>query len=131
MTSHLVSAVSIVIAVGLIVAALRCGRTEEPVQLAGGDDYPTAPIPVVPPAPAVPETRLMLRRDELLWAKFDPDDPEGVITLGLLPEIDGQLGVLVDDNGIAIGLRLDRVEVQGLRDAITNHLVATSKPVRP
>lgn len=125
--------------VALIATALRYRpRTNAAVEPLV-DDYPTTPIPVIPPVPAaevpavgpVLETRLMLRRDELLWAKSDPDDPEGIITLGLLSEAGGQLGVLVDDNGIAIGLRLDRVEVQSLRDAITNHLVASSKPVRP
>lgn len=100
------------------------------------DDYPTTPIPRVPAAPPAPtgppavETRLMLRRDELLWAKSGDDD-EGVITLGLMAAPEGQLGVLMDDNGIAIGVRLDRREVQALRDAVTCHLVDTARPVRP
>lgn len=122
---------AIVTAVALIVVAVRTGRSTQadapaPVEPVA-EEFPTTPIPRIP---AAPETRLMLRRDELLWCKSG-EDPEGVITLGLRSEPAGQLGVLMDDNGIAIGVRLDRFEVQGLRDALTVHLVASSKPVRP
>jgi hypothetical protein len=36
----------------------------------------------------------------------------------------------MDVDGDAVGVRLDRHEVQGLRDALTCHLVASAKPVR-
>lgn len=96
------------------------------------DDYPTAPVPAVPAqaAPLAPSTdRVVLDRRDLLWFKGAVDD-EGPIVLGLTPEPGGQLGVLVDVDGEAAGVRLDRGEVQGLRDALTCHLVGTAKPVR-
>lgn len=93
------------------------------------DDFPTAPIPRVPadPTPA-PRPRSMLRREDLLWHK-GAEDGEGVITLGLLQAPAGQLGVLMDVDGEAVGVRLDRPEVQGLRDALTNHLVHSARSV--
>lgn len=125
-----VLASSSLIAYGLHAAAPVRPRRRSPAPAQQSfADYPTTPIPTISTAQQpVLETRLMLRRDELLWAKSGDDD-EGIITLGLLPEEGGQLGVLVDDNGIALGVRLDRHEVQSLRDAITCHLVATAKPV--
>lgn len=90
------------------------------------------PRPVVaspPPArPAAPTARMVFRTDELLWHK-PTSDAEGTLTLGLLAYPGGQLGVLVDQDGSAVGVRLDRTEVQEMRDAITRHLVATSRPV--
>lgn len=91
----------------------------------GDDEFPTERIPLIEAEPP----RRVLRADELLWHKGAGDD-DGVITLGLLPEPGDQLGVLMDVDGDAVGVRLDRREVQGLRDALTNHLVATAKPVR-
>lgn len=85
-------------------------------------------IPALRRRPEAP--RQMLRADELLWHK-GAEDGEGVITLGLLQECGGQLGVLVDVDGEAAGVRLDRDEVQGLRDALTTHLITTSTRVQP
>jgi hypothetical protein len=128
-----VGSVLLVLAVRGTPSPLRRRRTDlppppvEPLP----DDFPTTPIPLIPDRPAVPGTtvdRLMLRPDELLWHK-GAEDGAGVITLGLLPEPAGQLGVLMDVDGFASGVRLDRSEVQGLRDALTCHLVDTSTSV--
>lgn len=126
-----IGSVLLVVAV-LGVPPLRRRRTDAPVAdpvVPLPDDYPTAPLPVVPavPGPRVVD-RLMLRPDELLWHKGAHDD-DGVITFGLLVAPAGQLGVLMDLDGIATGVRLDRFEVQGLRDALTCHLVDSSRPV--
>lgn len=99
------------------------------------DDFPTSPMAAVPaaaepPMPAPRTDRVVLGRDDLLWFKGAVDD-EGPIVLGLTPEPGGQLGVLVDVDGEASGVRLDRVEVQGLRDALTCHLVNTARAVQP
>lgn len=121
-----VAAVLIVCACCDIPARLR-RRPPAPSTEARPDDFPTEPLPVIPAAPDL-ET-WMPRTEELLWSK-GAEDCEGRITLGLLPEPAGQLGVLMDVGGEGAGVRLDRHEVQGLRDALTCHLVGTAKPVR-
>lgn len=98
----------------------RCIRGPRPVD--------ASPPPARPAAPTAPTARVMFRTDELLWHK-PTSDAEGTLTLGLLAYPGGQLGVLVDQDGSAVGVRLDRIEVQEMRDAITRHLVATSRPV--
>lgn len=94
-----------------------------------GDPRPAAaePKPTVPTEPS-PAARVMLHHEDLVWSKA-ADDDQGPITLGLLACPGGQLGVLMDDCGEAVGVRLDRFEVQDLRDALGRHLVDTSRPV--
>lgn len=105
----------------------RPAATVKPVPHA--EDFPTAPLAVVPSPPAGAVDRVVLGRRDLLWFK-GARDGDGRIVLALTPEPGDQLGVLVDVDGEAAGVRLDRFEVQSLRDALTCVLVGTAKAVR-
>jgi hypothetical protein len=74
--------------------------------------------------------RVVLTYDDLLWFKTSEDD-EGRITLGLLESSPQGIGVLVDDNGESLGLRLSRAEAQDLHRSLVRWLADTSRPVTP
>ena len=73
-----------------------------------------------------PPSRIMLTPDDLLWHKTSEDD-EGRITLGLLACSPRSIGVLVDDNGESLGLRLSRAEVQDLQRTLAAWLAAADR----
>lgn len=81
------------------------------------------------PTPPAPTGRVVLTHHDLLWFKTSEDE-EGRITLGLLECSPGSIGVLVDDNGESLGLRLSRVEVQDLHRTLVTWL-AGSTPDSP
>jgi hypothetical protein len=97
--------------------------------------------PVPPRLPAVggatraeadqpsPPARIVLTVDDLLWHKTS-EDHEGRITLGLLAS-PRSLGVLVDDNGQSLGLRLSRAEAQDLQRTLAAWLAATERAATP
>jgi hypothetical protein len=89
-----------------------------------GEDH-DAPPPVSAPEPA---SRVMLTHDDLLWFKTS-EDLEGRITLGLLECSPKSIGVLVDDNGESLGLRLSRAEVQDLHRSLVTWLTNTARTV--
>jgi hypothetical protein len=68
------------------------------------------------------------RHDDLLWFKTS-QDAEGRITLGLLDCSPNSIGVLVDDNGEALGLRLSRAEAQDLHRSLVTWLARTGRTV--
>jgi hypothetical protein len=70
----------------------------------------------------------MLTHDDLLWSKTSEDD-EGRITLGLLAWSPRSIGVLVDDNGESLGLRLSRAEAQDLHRTLVTWLAGTDRAV--
>jgi hypothetical protein len=76
-------------------------------------------------APGLP-SRVMLTHDDLLWFKTSEDE-EGRITLGLLECSRKSIGVLVDDNGESLGLRLSRAEAQDLHLSLVTWLAATAR----
>ena len=90
----------------------------------GADQHGRQPAPA-PPPPA----RIMLSLDDLLWHKTS-EDHDGRITLGLLAS-SRSIGVLVDDNGQSLGLRLSRAEAQDLHRALVAWLAATEPASTP
>ncbi len=72
--------------------------------------------------------RVVLTHDDLLWCKTS-EDAEGRITLGLLVCSPQSIGVLVDDNGESLGLRLSRTEAQDLHHSLVTWLAATARTV--
>jgi hypothetical protein len=76
-----------------------------------------------------PPSRIVLTVDDLLWHKTS-EDHEGRITLGLLAS-PRSIGVLVDDNGQSLGLRLSRAEVQDLERTLVTWLAATERAASP
>jgi hypothetical protein len=77
---------------------------------------------------AAPDDRAVLSLDDLMWFKTS-EDAEGRITLGLLEFHPAALGVLVDDNGQSLGLRLSRTEAQDLHRSLVRWLAATARPM--
>ena len=75
-----------------------------------------------------PAARVVLAHDDLLWFKTS-EDAEGRITLGLLECSPNSIGVLVDDNGEALGLRLSRAEAQDLHRSLVTWLAHTGRTV--
>jgi hypothetical protein len=75
-----------------------------------------------------PAARVMLTQDDLLWFKTS-DDAEGRITLGLLECSPQSMGVLLDDNGKSLGLRLSRSEAQDLHRSLVTWLADTARTV--
>jgi hypothetical protein len=71
-------------------------------------------------------SRVMLTHDDLLWFKTSEDD-EGRITLGLLECSPRSIGVLVDDNGDSLGLRLSRAEAQDLHRSLVVWLANSAR----
>src|SRR5690349_18097291 len=71
------------------------------------------PAPASRATPPIPDepSRVVRTHADLLWFKTSNDD-EGRITLGLLPCPPDGIGVLVDDDGESLGLRLSREEAQ-------------------
>jgi hypothetical protein len=92
------------------------------VPAVGRDD---ATRPAAPSATS-PAGRVVLALDDLLWFKSSEDD-EGRITLGVLACSRESIGVLVDDNGESLGLRLTRTEVQDLNRTLVAWLAATAR----
>jgi hypothetical protein len=66
----------------------------------------------------------MLAASDFLWG-LSASDAEGEITLALSPFPNRHLGVFMDVDGQAVGLRLDQGEVQDLRHALTVWLCHT------
>jgi hypothetical protein len=91
-----------------------------------GEDH-DAPSPASTPDPTA---RILLTRDDLLWSKTS-EDAEGRITLGLLECSPESIGVLVDDNGQSIGLRLSRAEAQDLHRSLVTWLAHTGRTRPP
>jgi len=81
-----------------------------------------------PPEPTDVDSRMMLTHDDLLWFKSS-EDAEGRITLGLLECSPQSIGVLVDDNGESLGLRLSRAEAQDLHRSLVAWLATTARTV--
>ena len=75
-----------------------------------------------------PPSRIMLTHDDLLWHKTSEDE-EGRLTLGLLACSPRAIGVLVDDNGESLGLRLSRAEAQDLHRTLGTWLAGTAQAV--
>jgi hypothetical protein len=95
----------------------------------GEDDDPGANDDARPPQSAPdPAARVVLAHDDLLWFKTS-QDAEGRITLGLLECSPHSIGVLVDDNGEALGLRLSRAEAQDLHRSLVTWLAHTGRTV--
>jgi hypothetical protein len=112
----------------------RFRRTRRAASLAvdpAGDDDPgahhDAPSPASPPHPTA---RILLTHDDLLWSTTS-EDAEGRITLGLLECSPESIGVLVDDNGQSIGLRLSRAEAQDLHRSLVTWLAHTGRTRPP
>jgi hypothetical protein len=111
---------------------IRFRRTRRAASLAvgpGEDDDPgedhESQLPASMPDPA---GRIVLTHDDLLWFKTS-EDAEGRITLGLLACSPESIGVLVDDNGESIGLRLSRAEAQDLHRSLVTWLADTGRTV--
>jgi len=68
---------------------------------------------------------MTLAASDFLWG-LSVADQEGEITLALSPFPNRSLGVFVDVDGEAVGVRLDRHEAQGLRQALTVWLCETT-----
>ena len=112
----------------------RFRRTRRAAGLAvypAGDDDPgahhDAPSPASPPHPT---PRILLTHDDLLWSTSG-EDAEGRITLGLLECSPESIGVLVDDDGESIGLRLSRAEAQDLHRSLVTWLAHTGRSRLP
>ena len=92
---------------------------------------PRATDPGRSASPSVPSAaspgRLVLKHDDLLWFKTSEDE-EGRITLGLLECSREHIGVLVDDNGEALGLLLTRSEAQDLHRTLVGWLAGSTQP---
>ncbi len=89
-----------------------------------GDNHDTRP----PQSTPDPAARVLLAADDLLWFKTS-QDAEGRITLGLLECSPTSIGVLVDDNGESLGLRLSRAEAQDLHRSLVTWLAHTGRTV--
>jgi hypothetical protein len=85
------------------------------------------PTPQAVLAPRKPVTMLAARA--FVWDLFFADS-KGAIKLALSPFPNRHVGMFVDVDGEAVGLRLDRAEVQDLRHALTAWLCRTSEAVR-
>jgi hypothetical protein len=114
--------------------AARFGRVLRAASITvdpGEDDDPGQDDDAPPPA-STPElgSRIVLTRDDLLWVKTS-EDAEGRITLGLLECSADGIGVLVDDNGESLGLRLSRAEAQDLHRSLVTWLADTARTVSP
>ena len=95
----------------------------------GEDDDPEENDEARPPQAAPdPAARVVLAHDDLLWFKTS-QDAEGRITLGLFECSPHGIGVLVDDNGEALGLRLSRAEAQDLHRSLVIWLAHTGRMV--
>jgi hypothetical protein len=96
-----------------------------------GSQPPTRPDAAVRPgadgaAPGLSSPgRVVLTLEDLLWFKTSQDQ-EGRLTLGLLELSRHSIGVLVDDNGESLGLRLTRTEAQELHRALVAWLASTT-----
>src|SRR4051812_47400990 len=94
----------------------RFGRSLRAARIAldPGEDDPGEHEDARPPqCTPDPADRIVLTRDDLLWCTTS-EDAEGRITLGLLDCSPHGIGVLVDDNGEALGLRLSPAQPQAL-----------------
>jgi hypothetical protein len=83
---------------------------------------------ILPASTPDPPSRIMLTLDDLLWYTTSEDD-EGRITLGLMACSSTSIGVLVDDNGESLGLRLSRAEAQDLHRTLVTWLAGTARAV--
>jgi hypothetical protein len=110
----------------------RFGRTLRAARMAvdpGEDDDPDAHEDARPPQSTPdPADRIVLTSDDLLWCETS-EDAEGRITLGLLDCSPHGIGVLVDDNGESLGLRLSRAEAQDLHRSLVTWLAHTGRTV--
>jgi hypothetical protein len=79
---------------------------------------------LLPVGTAAAPPRIMLTHDDLLWHKTS-EDHEGRLTLGLLACSPRAIGVLVDDNGESLGLRLSRAEAEDLHRTLGTWLAGT------
>ncbi|SDM23124.1 hypothetical protein SAMN05660642_01943 [Geodermatophilus siccatus] len=93
-----------------------------------GEDDPAADETRPPQSTPDPAARVVLAHDDLLWFKTS-EDAEGRITLGLLACSPTSIGVLVDDNGESLGLRLSRAEAQDLHRSLVTWLAHTGRAV--
>jgi hypothetical protein len=94
-----------------------------------GEDDPSEDDDAGPPQSTPdPAAAVLLSHDDLLWFKTS-EDAEGRITLGLLECPPNSIGVLVDDNGEALGLRLSRAEAQDLHRSLVTWLAHTGRTV--
>ena len=95
--------------------------------MARSQPLPTGPgQSASPPVPrAASPGRRVLTHDDLLWFKTSQDE-EGRITLGLLECSREHIGVLVDDNGEALGLLLTRSEAQDLHRTLVGWLAGST-----
>ena len=100
-------------------SAVDPGKDDDP----GGNDDTRPPQSTPDPA-----ARVVLTHDDLLWFKTS-QDAEGRITLGLLACSPTSIGVLVDDNGESLGLRLSRAEAQDLHRSLVTWLAHTGRTV--
>jgi hypothetical protein len=110
----------------------RVGRTLRAARMAldpGEDDDPAEHADTRPP-PSTPDPAdpIVLTGDDLLWWATS-EDAEGRITLGLLDCSPHGIGVLVDDNGESLGLRLSRAEAQDLHRSLVTWLARTGRTV--
>ena len=87
------------------------------------------PVALPSAGTATPDSRIMLTLDDLLWHRTS-EDHEGRITLGLLAS-PRSIGVLVDDNGQSLGLRLSRAEAQDLHRTLVTWLSGTERAATP
>jgi hypothetical protein len=102
-------------------------RTRPSASRSDGVVAPPAPGTALPPARAAATPgRVVLTHDDLLWFKTSQDD-EGRLTLGLLECSRESIGVLVDDDGEALGLLLTRAEAQDLHRALVAWLAGTTR----
>ena len=113
---------------------VRFRRTLRAASLAadpGEDDHPGEDHDALTPASRPdPTARILLTHDDLLWSKTS-EDAEGRITLGLFECSPEGIGVLVDDNGESIGLRLSRAEAQDLHRSLVTWLAHSGRTRLP
>jgi hypothetical protein len=110
----------------------RFRRTLRAARIAVGpsqDDDPGATDDARPPRSTPdPAARIVLTHADLLWFKTS-QDAAGRITLGLLDCSPHGIGVLVDDDGESLGLRLSRAEAQDLHRSLVTWLAHTGRTV--
>ena len=87
------------------------------------------PVALPSAATDTPDSRIMLALDDLLWHRTS-EDHAGRITLGLLAS-PRSIGVLLDDNGRSLGLRLSRAEAQDLHRTLVTWLATTEPAESP
>jgi hypothetical protein len=104
------------------IARLRSRIRAANIAIDPGEDADDLTPESVPSRPS----RVMLTHDDLLWFKTSEDE-EGRITLGLLECSPGSIGVLVDDNGESLGLRLSRAEAQDLHRSLVAWLANSAR----